>query len=90
MKHIYLLVFFCSVFALSAFSQMTWTGASNTAWNGPTNWSNMAIPTATDDAIVRHSAKQPVNKASTADVARSIVVREAALLTSSGAKKSLP
>ena len=38
----------------------TWTGATSTDWNTPSNWSKGAVPTASDDAFISNVATQPV------------------------------
>jgi hypothetical protein len=38
----------------------TWDGSESTAWNTPANWSNNAVPTATDNVLVPNVANAPV------------------------------
>ena len=46
---------------------VTWTGATNTDWSTPSNWSPAVVPTATIDAIIPTGLlRYPVISASTA------------------------
>ncbi len=58
----------------------TWTGCTSTNWATPSNWSNGAVPLATDDVIIPSApANQPT--ISTAAVAKSVEVQSGAALT---------
>lgn len=59
MKHIYLLVFFCSVFALSAFTQNTWNGATKINCNLTTNGSSNGLLTGFDRIIISAVSDAP-------------------------------
>ena len=39
---------------------ITWDGSSSTDWNTAANWSNNAVPTATDDVVIPNLGNDPV------------------------------
>ncbi|MBK8003718.1 MAG: hypothetical protein IPK12_07145 [Gemmatimonadetes bacterium] len=40
---------------------ITWTGAADTDYNNPANWSTGAVPTASDDVLIPATANNPVS-----------------------------
>ncbi|HVD97742.1 MAG TPA: RHS repeat-associated core domain-containing protein [Cytophagaceae bacterium] len=42
----------------------TWTGATNTAWNTPTNWSPYGVPTGADNITIVNATNQPTSSGS--------------------------
>jgi hypothetical protein len=60
-------------------SLSTWTGATSTAWNEPTNWSSGLVPVATTDVTIPAVANQPV--VTGAQACGGIRLRPAATLT---------
>ena len=71
------------IFASSALSQSTWTGATSTDWGTASNWSNSVVPMAVNDVIIPSvaSATYPVIGNSTEAVAKSVLVQVGAALT---------
>ncbi len=58
---------------------LTWTGAVDTDWNTPCNWSPSSVPTATNDVVIPNTTNKPI--INTAAVAQSVAVQAEAILT---------
>ena len=58
---------------------ITWTGAVDTDWNTPCNWSPSSVPTATNDVVIPNTTNKPI--IGTAAVAQTVEVQASATLT---------
>ncbi len=72
------------IYAVAGTHQMTWTGAVNTDWNTPCNWSPSGIPTATNDVVIPNTTNKPT--INTAAVAQTVEVQAGAALTIAATK----
>lgn len=85
---LFTLLFF---FAMQVLSAQTWTGAVNTDWNTPGNWSGGAVPLATGSVTIPDVANDPVlsgaaaTKKVTMQVGSSLIVAAGGSLAISGA-----
>jgi hypothetical protein len=78
------------LFSAQVLSAQTWTGAANSNWNNPANWSTLAVPTATGNVEIVFGPNKPVILAGTAAVAKSVFVEIGSELTiNAGASLSI-
>ena len=63
---------------------ITWTGAVDTDWNSPCNWSPSSVPTATNDVVIPNTTNKPI--IGTVAVAQTVEVQTGAALTISATK----
>ncbi|WP_428665822.1 3-coathanger stack domain-containing protein [Runella sp.] len=63
---------------------LTWTGAVDTDWNTPCNWSPSSVPRATNDVVIPNTTNKPT--INTAAVAQSVEVQMGAMLTIAATK----
>lgn len=68
-----------AAFLTPVLNGITWTGAIDTNWTNPGNWSPMQVPTATDDVTIPNVANDPV--VSTAQQVNSLLLGSGATLT---------
>ena len=68
-----------AAFLTPVLAGITWTGAEDTAWDKPTNWMPMQVPTSADNVIVPNVANDPV--VSTSQAANGLVLASGATLT---------
>ena len=55
----FLLLLLLTIFQYG-FGQTTWTGATNTDWNTPSNWSTGVVPTAIDVVVIPNVINKPI------------------------------
>ena len=85
--------FFMSILLLlsaQVLSAQTWTGAANSNWNNPANWSTLAVPNGTSNVEIVIGLNKPIIMAGTAAVAKSVFVEIGSELTiNAGASLSI-
>ena len=59
-----------------------WTGNTNTAWNTPSNWCSVLVPTSTTDAIIQPTPNSPI--ISLNQSVRNITIGTGATVTTTG------
>ncbi|MBC6698468.1 DUF4394 domain-containing protein [Hymenobacter puniceus] len=68
-----------AAFLTPVLNGITWTGAIDSNWTNPGNWSPMQVPTATDDVTIPNVANDPV--VGTAQQVNSLLLGNGATLT---------
>jgi hypothetical protein len=78
----FIFIWFLGINTSTLAASKTWTGLTNTDWSVNTNWSDNAVPIASDDVVISDvAANQPIVKSGIAAVAHSIGVYQNAVLT---------